>query len=465
MPTFRELFYFLLVLFGVGFLYRVYTSYSLPPDPGDGIQHFFYAQAAFDDPIHLLNHWAKPLFTLLSAPFAQWGFSGMVLFNLLIFILTCYLALRLMKALGIQGPWPYAFPLLLLISGDYVHTVVAGLTEPLFNLFLILGGLLLVRRKWVLFAIALSFTPFLRSEGQLIVILGGMLLLAHRQWRSLPFLVLGFLLYGLAGRMLINDFWWYFHNSPYEAANAIYGKGNFAHYFISYRNYLDNAGLFLLLVTVVVVILPKARPKNVHRSLVFFGVGSYFGILGVHVLLYGLGIYGAAGLTRLATQGLPLFFVVLLHLLAASPMAAGGARKAWLPRLTLLFMLAIFVSLLTSKRHQEQLKPWETALASLSNDPLLQDSERMVYYHHPLVPFMLGGNPFQNGSRFVFYQQQGHWERDLATMPLGSLLVWDAQFGPQEMALPLSTLQAAQSNENLRFVLSIEDAVYVFEKQ
>ncbi len=49
----------------------------------DSINHFLYAHYAPPHPELYLNHWAKPLFTLLASPFAQFGFIGIKLFNIL----------------------------------------------------------------------------------------------------------------------------------------------------------------------------------------------------------------------------------------------------------------------------------------------------------------------------------------------------------------------------------------------
>jgi hypothetical protein len=57
-----------------------------------------------------------------------------------------------------------------------------------------------------------------------------------------------------------------------------------------------------------------------------------------------------------------------------------------------------------------------------------------------LVPYLAGENPFTPGSRFIF------WQRSAQVLPSemlpGDWLVWDAQFGPAEMNLPLDLLLA-----------------------
>lgn len=445
--------YVVLTLLGAVWLWFTYSRFNLPPDPGDGVQHFFYAQAVFKAPMHLFNHWAKPLFTLFTAPFAQLGFSAVVAFNIAVYVMSALTARMLMLHLGVKPAWMLIFPPLLLISGDYVITVIGGLTEPLFNLFVLFAAYFMVRRKWVAFALVVSCMPFLRSEGQLVVLLAGAVLLWARSFKAMPFLLTAFLVYGLAGRIFLHDFLWYFHDSPYDAGNQVYGSGSYFHYFISYRNYLDNAGLYLMILAVVLFFVegPKYR-RRLHLPLLLFGGALFFGIVLVHAVLYGKGMYGAAGLTRLATQGLPLFFVLLLYLISSSRAGSKNIREGWLPKVGLLLLAGIVLGLLTSKRHVPKTKILTQELLKSADVPSLADQSLRVYYHHPIVPYLQEGNPFVPGSRFHFYQNSGHWSDDLSAMPSGSLLVWDAQFGPQEMALPFDLLQEANRGGQLELL-------------
>ncbi|MFN7690454.1 MAG: hypothetical protein ACK5QU_05180, partial [Bacteroidota bacterium] len=52
-------------------------------DPGDGVQHYLIAKYALHHPHLLLDHWGKPIYTLLCMPFAQFGFIGSNIFHLL----------------------------------------------------------------------------------------------------------------------------------------------------------------------------------------------------------------------------------------------------------------------------------------------------------------------------------------------------------------------------------------------
>jgi hypothetical protein len=56
---------------------------EVPNDVGDGIMHYFISNASWENPELFLHHWGKPLFILFSSSFAQFGFYGMVIFNII----------------------------------------------------------------------------------------------------------------------------------------------------------------------------------------------------------------------------------------------------------------------------------------------------------------------------------------------------------------------------------------------
>jgi len=81
---------------------------QLPLDVGDGIVHYSIAKASWSQPTFFLDHWGKPLFTLLSSGFAQISFKWHIGFNILVFALTCLAAFRLFKHLSVAKAY-YSF--------------------------------------------------------------------------------------------------------------------------------------------------------------------------------------------------------------------------------------------------------------------------------------------------------------------------------------------------------------------
>ena len=52
-------------------------------DEGDSVHHYLFARYAPLHPALFMDHWAKPLYVLLACPFAQFGFVGAKIFNVL----------------------------------------------------------------------------------------------------------------------------------------------------------------------------------------------------------------------------------------------------------------------------------------------------------------------------------------------------------------------------------------------
>ena len=66
-------------------------------DDGDSIAHYMYSRYAFVHPEYFFNHWAKPLFVLISASFAQFGLVGVKLMNVLALTLSLILTYQLAR--------------------------------------------------------------------------------------------------------------------------------------------------------------------------------------------------------------------------------------------------------------------------------------------------------------------------------------------------------------------------------
>lgn len=401
--------------------------------------HFQIAQAAWHSPVYLLDHWGKPLFCLLAGPFAQWGFNGVVVFNVLVFILSMFAGQALMNHLQVNRWLQLLFPIVLLNAYDYSLTILAGLTEPLFNLGLLIVALLLIRKKWLFLAIVVSLLPFMRSEGQLPVVLIGCILVYYRQYRMLPFLLTGFVVYAIIGFFALGDFWWYFTQSPYSMGNTIYGSGDWDHYLTSYRNYLGNPGLYILMIGIpaAIVFAVQRKWEWLKPDLSFFAYGVFLGVVGLHSYFWATGQNGSMGLTRIATQGMPLF--LLMHL-------SYIGRVRWMNTWPMKAVYAVGVIAIAwtaiQARHfpvgmgnMEKLQA-EAASALKSHMP----QGRKMYYYHPLFSYFSGNNPLLGTS--VAKQYYGHSvEKDINTLiHPGDFIIWDSHFGPAEMALPFEKL-------------------------
>jgi hypothetical protein len=132
-------------------------------DAGDSITHYLYARHAPQHPMAFFNHWAKPLFLLLAAPWAQFGFVGIKLFNLVVSILAALLTHLAARRIGLANNW--IVPVVYLLTPLQFVLTFSGLTEPLFALLLAAGLLLFVSNRVLVAAMVVSFLPFVRSAA------------------------------------------------------------------------------------------------------------------------------------------------------------------------------------------------------------------------------------------------------------------------------------------------------------
>lgn len=429
------------LLFCVSWLIYFLNKNANPVDSGDGLMHFFIAEASWHHPVYFLDHWGKPLFNFFASPFAQFGIKGVVIFNILLFFFTCIVGRKLMNKLNTPLGLQLLFPFILLIANDYSLTILAGLTEPLFNLILLVCALLLVNKKWIWFAIIVSFLPFSRSEGQLPIVLAFILLVINKQYKLIPLLGVGFFSYAFIGWGLKDNFWWFFTDNPYSMDNGIYGKGTWDHYLISYRNYLGNPGLYVLILGVPLSIyfLFKRKWEFVQFELAFFSYGVFLGIVGLHSYFWATGQNGSLGLTRIATQGMPLFLLLNIGYIG---------RMEW-PRKKYAFILwcVVCISLATAliKTNRYPYLPSMLEVQLSKTKEFIRShlkSKTKVYYSFPYFGYLMNENPLITSNNKVTNFYAGHFlERDLKHLfKKGDFIVWDSHFGPKEAGLPLDLI-------------------------
>lgn len=462
---------YIVLAFCIVWLVYFMLNNEIPTDPGDGIMHFFIAQGSWDQPELFLHHWGKPFFILVSSPFAQVGFNGIVVFNILVFTSTVLIAFRMLSKLGVSVWFQLLFPLVLLVAHDISETILGGLTEPLFNLALMLSLLFLQEKKFLWFAIVISLMPFMRSEGQLPVLLGFFLLLYNKSYKHIPFLATGFVVYALVGLVVYHDFWWYFTRSAYNMENGIYGKGPWNHYLLSYKNYLGNPGLYIVLLGIpsMIILAFKKKWKDMQLEWWFFAYGIVVGVIVLHSYFLATGQNGALGLTRIATQGIPIF--VLLHLYYLSRFRL--FNHAVLRVIFVIFAGILVMTLVQTKIYPKKADALEHQVIAAA-DFLKQEqlTNEKVYYHYPLFSFRYGENPFQPNRKLIHYSFANFDASMKTVLKPGDFIVRDSHFGPMEANVQLKDINRHQelvivrefvSSEQLNDALNETEGVIIYQ--
>jgi len=431
--------YTLVAIIACVLLYSVHLLNQVPVDSGDGLSHYFITQNVFFEPINLLDHWGKPLFTLFAAPFAYFGYNAYICFNIIVFALTLFMSYRISQLLNVRSFVVLLFPVVLMASLDYTSNVLGGMTEVFFGFLVIISAWFMLKKQWFWFALLVSFTPFARSEGQLIIPIAAFVLIYYRQWKIIPVLFLGFVIYGVIGFLVFQDFWWYFTQNPYQGASEIYGQGEWNHYINNWYLHLGLSGLIVLVLGVLAFTYSLLKRKiSAEKTLVilYFSV-IYLGIICVHAYLWTQGKSGALGLSRLAIHGLP--GVILASIIAIDSLP-------WI-RLKNIGTLILFTSSLFflfnfpvvhEQPFPKKAQPDEQAIldaGSFCSAHLAEHKKTMVYYYHPLLAYAVGANLKNLSGRYI-QKNFMFFEAEYKKMKDGDLIVWDSHFGNRDMNFP-----------------------------
>ena len=205
------------------FITIAYTLYWVFNSPGveggqDSYEHYLIARYAWKHPELFLHNWGKPIFTLFASLPAQFGIKALQVFNVLCVAISGLVVFQAARILKLKAA-PIA-GLLVILSPIFLIKSISGLTEPwnaVLVAFLILSA---VKRKYIWVALLTGLLPYARSEGYMIMAVIFFWLLYHKQWKAIPFLLLGSLVYHIAGWIIFEDPYYIYSSNPYIKAQV-----------------------------------------------------------------------------------------------------------------------------------------------------------------------------------------------------------------------------------------------------
>lgn len=278
-------------------------------DAGDSIMHYLFAKFAPDHPVLFFDHWAKPVYVLMVSPFAQSGFIGVKIFNAIVVLLTIFFTYKIAIQLNIKNAIMSA--VFLIFSPLYFVLTFSGLTEPLFALFLSIALFAILKKKYITTIILVSFLPFIRSEGLILIGVFGLYLLFKRKWKLLPLLLFGHIVYTIIGYFFYHDILWTINKIPYANLNSVYGSGNLFH-FIEHLIYVIGLPIYILFWIGVLTLIWNTINKKTNFELQILVLLGFFAFLIAHSLFWYLGIFNSMGLTRVMIAVIPLISIISL---------------------------------------------------------------------------------------------------------------------------------------------------------
>ena len=443
---------FLTLYFLFQFFILLFSESAYGYGGADNIGHYQIARYAFKYPELFLDLWGKPVLTTLMAPFALFGFAGARFFNVLAALVTLWLTARISDRLY-PGSGLFA-AIILAFTPVFFHLVPSCLTEILFACVLAAAVYLFLHDRFDLSAAVLSFIPYVRSEGIILLPIFAVALLLKRSPRSLLFLAMGTLLLSVIGLFVFGDLFWLISHSPYSLGASFYGSGSLFH-FIRERNdifgwplvWLTVAGLLFWIYDVL-----KGFSLRKLETLSFILIaGSWISYFAAHSYVWWQGMGASLGLTRVMGGIAPM--VVLTAMALYKPASRLLPQKNGL--LALFGGVALLQAVIFFRDQKILLKadPTEQLVKKSTDFIRFNEEGKKVFYFNPLVIHYLELDPYDT-------KQCNWWVSDKQqpsnVMEWGDLLVWDAHFGPNEGEVPLENLEKDPYLKKVRSFYPVE---------
>jgi hypothetical protein len=424
-------------------------------DAGDSVSHYLFAKYAPQHPDLYFHHWAKPVFVLLASPFAQFGFDGMKLFNVLASLITILLTYRIAERLKLQNS--YAVALLLIFSPLYFTLTFSGLTEPLFAAFLAGGIYLSIKRNYLAAIILVSFMPFVRSEGLIMVGVFGIYFMIRQKWKLLPWFATGHVVYSIAGYFAHHDLLWVFRKIPYARLDSVYGRGDLSHFSTQLFYILGLPALILFLLGIISIVKDIIQGKSTRIiPIVIFGGFLCFFI--AHSLFWYLGIFGSMGLTRVFICVIPLMALMMLkgfNLLTEELIPQKKNLSKIFQALILLYIIAFpFTKTHGALVFDRDLNLSVDQKTAMEVAKYIREQEvplPRLAYDAPYLSIALNIDPFDPLQRIDLSPD------NIKVLKPGDLLIWDNNFALLDRKIKKEDLDHDPSLVNLNITRSEEN--------
>lgn len=418
-------------------------------DEGDSITHYLLARSSWTHHDLFLDHWGKPVFTIVFSPIAQLPFTGVKIFNAILFSTGILLTIKLALEMNIRE-W-YLLPLLALFTPHYIQFSLSGLTEPMFNVWLLTGIFLFFKNKNWQASLWLSFLPFVRSEGLVILMVITAYLLFKRKYRSILLLPVGHIVFSLAGNLLLDKpFLWVFNEMTYAELRSNYGTGTWLHFFKKAPVVFGIHGLILIFFGlsygVRIIMNYKHSKEEWFSEKVFLIFGCALGLFFFHVFAWGMGWFHSLGLTRVINGVMGPFLII--------SMFGFNQLIQWLPNVSkrvvlTLSILIIIITTLSGRlkygfNYEQNMDLRSMQRVMIKTADVIRElypdyPSRIICYEASYLAVELGLDFYDKVFRSIMRHPA------YKSLPVGSLLVWDDWYAVTQGGTPLYSVMADPS--------------------
>lgn len=408
---------------------------------GDSIFHYLYAKYAQVHPENFFDHWAKPVFTILAFPFAQLGFIGIKIFNIIMSLSACYLGYLVLNQLKTNHAEYYA--LVLFSITLYVNVTLSGLTEPLSAAMLMLGIYFILKNKAISGISVISFLPFVRSEG--LVIMGAffLYLVFTKKYKMIPWLMTGHILMSILGSFYHHDILWVFNKIPYAHLQSTYGKGTWMHFFEQLYFQMGLIEYSCLLIACFVMAFALIKRNNIAPERIWLIYGCFGAFFIAHSSFWALGIFNSMGLTRVFVSVMPLAAIMVIDAInfLEELITKYYAKSSRLLVCLILTSITIipFANTPSSYKIPKDFE-LENSQLIIKNKltPYIEKyaKDRKIVFADLSIAFFTNKDVFDTNACQLFYKV-----KDFSKLKSQDVIIWDNWFGPTEFGISLDSMK------------------------
>ena len=424
----------------------------------DNYSHYLLAHWGWKYPELLFDHWGKPVYTILSSPFAQFGMNGSRFFNLITGLATAFFIWKTAIKLKIKN---HVLALIFVIfTPIYFSLMFASLTEVLFSLFLALAIYLFFHDKYIWSAIVISFIPIVRTEGIVLIPLFWMAYAFKREFLAIVFTLTGFFFVSTAGYFFMDEYWWLITKMPYKGGTEdIYGSGSLLHFVNDSRGIFGYPIAYMLLIGLLISIYNWTIKDKFRMKTSFFFflliVGSFVVFFSAHSYVWWKGVGNSLGLIRVIGSVTPLVALIALPAFNLIIYLIGKIHKP--TSLVILSGLSIWIIILGFNTHRKGFKPGREQNEILKAAEYIKENnlhKHKIHYFNPFLITALDIDPYNHSTSGKGVINKENPSTSIAD---SSIILWDGHFGPNEGRLPLINLL---NDKNLELIKTITPTEY-----
>ncbi len=386
-------FLILVLLTAILFMSEGYTGGT------DTLLHLKISRYAFSNPEFFLDQWAKPVFTILSAPFALFGLKGIQFFNILLGVTAGYFAFLVSKELNYKNP--VLTIILCCFTPVFMLNLYSGLTEILFATTSIISVYFLIKKRFLLASLFISLLPLIRPEGYYLIVLFGGYYIFLKKFRYIPWLLFGFAIYSVIGLIYFKNFSWLFSHTSQVGIAEVKETGSFFQFLVRSPGYFGIPNEIMMVTGLVASITVALRGLNENKDEFLLIVLPFLVYFVIHSFEWWTGIGNSQGLNRYMAAVVP--FVAVLALRGMNLIALVFviiSKKVWFLTLSgaVGVFFVIYVPFVVNKYPVGYDKYCSVMIKAADQISSVKNAQNKIVSYDPFFYYYLNINPFDTAK-------------------------------------------------------------------